>query len=104
VKSVSISVLAATGVGAEYKEFNISSPHGSVIKLNGHSVGRVDCAFVIILSPDVAWAVYPGPAGLAHFIDEVEVPSILRNERCTRQPSCASFYTLKLTRKIERLP
>lgn len=52
----------------------------------------------------MAWAVYPGPTGLAHFIDEVEVPSILRNKRCTRQPSCASVYTLKLTRKIEHLP
>ena len=94
--------LAATGVRTQYQEFNISSPHGPVIKLNSHPVGRIDCAFVPISSPDVTWPVYPSPAGLAQFVDEVEVPSILRDERRTWQASCASLYTLKLTRYIER--
>jgi len=48
------SVLAATGLGVQYHEFNISSPHRSVIELNGHPIGGIDCTFVPILRPDVA--------------------------------------------------
>jgi hypothetical protein len=46
----------------------------------------------------------PGSRGLAHFIDQIEIPSILRDKHGTGLPSRASLYALKLAREIEHLP
>ena len=88
----------------QHQQFNISSPYGPVIKLNCHSVGRINCAFVPILRPYMARPVYPTSRGLAQFIDKIDVPSTLRDKRQTWLSSCAPFHTQKLTREIEHWP
>ena len=85
-------------------QFDVSSPHGPVIKLNCHSVGRIDRAFVPILRPDMAGPVDPSSRGLAEFIDKIEVPSILRDKCQTGLSSCTPFHAQKLAREIEHLP
>ena len=52
----------------------------------------------------MARPVDPSSRGLAQFIDEIEVPSILRHKRQTGLSCCAPCHTQKLTREIEHLP
>ena len=88
----------------QYQQLDISPPYGPVIKLNCHSIGRIDRAFVPTFRPDMPRPVHPGSRGLAEFIDKIEIPSILRDKYGTGLASCASLYALKLTREIEHLP
>lgn len=55
-------------------------PHGAFIKLNRQPVRGINGAFIPILRPEVTPIIDPCPRWLADFIDEVEVPTVLRDE------------------------
>ena len=87
----------------QYQQLDISPPYGPVIKLNCHSIGRINRAFVPTFRPNMPRPVHPGSRGLAKFIDKIEIPSILRDKYGAGLASCASLYALKLTREVEHL-
>jgi hypothetical protein len=76
-------------------------PHGAVIELYRHAVGGVDGTDVPILRPDVARIVDPSPRRLTDFVDEIQVPAVLRHK--DRARAAAPLHALELTGKIYAL-
>jgi len=65
----------------------VALPDGSAIELNRHPIRGKKGAFMPILGPDVARPIDPGARRLAGFVQQIEVPAVLRNEgRLAHEP------------------
>src|SRR5262249_18440718 len=83
---VALSHHRRPAIAHAYRRAHIALPDGAVVELEGHAVGRIDRADVPVVGPDPAVrreGVGPGARGLAEFVDQTDVRSVLRDDgRC----------------------
>jgi hypothetical protein len=59
----------------------VTLPDMSAVELHHNAIWRNDSALVPALSPDVAWPVDPRSRWLTRFVDEIQIPPNLGDER-----------------------
>ena len=80
----------------------IALPDASAIELNRHPVRGEQRAFVPIVGPNVAAPIDPGERGLAGFVQQVQIPSVLGDQSSVdetlRHPHCPAAKLLSVRR------
>jgi hypothetical protein len=62
---------------------DVALPDCSVVELDRHAVRRIDGAHVPVIGPDLGERrkrIGPGTGRLTGFVDEIEIPSVLRDK------------------------
>src|ERR1700693_2250856 len=62
------------------RKFRRSHPDRSTVELDCHAVGRIDRALICLNDPKASGIIDPGPGRQARVIEQVDLPSVLRDE------------------------
>src|SRR5208282_546617 len=78
-------------------------PDRSAVELKREAVGRINCALVGPLDPNMAGIIDPSSRWYARFVYEVEVPAVLRDVGKTAWRGQTLRYTLPWAAQIDAL-